>query len=213
MAQTDEKELVLGNKQLISLFFVAVALCGVFFAMGYMIGRNSTKATVASAVDASTSSVGQRTQPDPPRETPPSQPETSTTPPPETAPAAAAPENAPPGETRPVETKPVEATPPPPRAEPKEYSKVAADAKRPGGVSTPEAGASYVQAISTSSRSDAESIVQSLREKNFTALVAAGAKEGTFRVLVGPYHQTGALADAKQRVQKLGFGGAFVYKP
>ena len=31
-----DKELVIGNKQLISLFFVVVALCGVFFAMGYM---------------------------------------------------------------------------------------------------------------------------------------------------------------------------------
>ena len=42
MAQTEgEKELVLGNKQLISLFFVVVALCGVFFAMGYMMGRPS----------------------------------------------------------------------------------------------------------------------------------------------------------------------------
>ena len=44
MAQPDgEKELVLGNKQLISLFFVVVALCGVFFAMGYMVRGNSIK--------------------------------------------------------------------------------------------------------------------------------------------------------------------------
>src|ERR1700733_4091830 len=50
MTQADgEKELVLGNRQLISLFFVVVALCGVFFAMGYLIGRNSTKGIVASA--------------------------------------------------------------------------------------------------------------------------------------------------------------------
>jgi len=49
MTQTDgEKELVLGNKQLISLFFVVVALCGVFFAMGYMIGRNTSKSATAS---------------------------------------------------------------------------------------------------------------------------------------------------------------------
>ena len=49
MTQTEgEKELVLGNKQLISLFFVVVALCGVFFAMGYMIGRNTSKAAGAN---------------------------------------------------------------------------------------------------------------------------------------------------------------------
>jgi len=43
-----EKELILGNKQLISLFFVVVALCGVCFAMGYIIGRNSSKPAVAA---------------------------------------------------------------------------------------------------------------------------------------------------------------------
>ena len=49
MTQTDgEKELVLGNKQLISLFFVVVALCGVFFAGGYMIGRNTSKSATAN---------------------------------------------------------------------------------------------------------------------------------------------------------------------
>ena len=49
MTQTEgEKELVLGNKQLISLFFVVVALCGVFFAMGYMIGRNTSKSAVTN---------------------------------------------------------------------------------------------------------------------------------------------------------------------
>jgi outer membrane biosynthesis protein TonB len=35
-----EFELVLGNKQLLSVFFVAVLLLGVFFIMGYIVGRN-----------------------------------------------------------------------------------------------------------------------------------------------------------------------------
>ncbi len=36
-----EFELVLGNKQLLSMFFVVVVLLGVFFVMGYIVGRNS----------------------------------------------------------------------------------------------------------------------------------------------------------------------------
>ena len=61
MTQTDdEKELVLGNKQLISLFFVIVALCGVFFAMGYMIGRNTSK-SAATNLDGNTAPVASRT--------------------------------------------------------------------------------------------------------------------------------------------------------
>jgi cell division septation protein DedD len=37
-----EFELVLGNKQLLSVFFLVVVLLGVFFTMGYIVGRNST---------------------------------------------------------------------------------------------------------------------------------------------------------------------------
>src|SRR5579862_6859343 len=72
MAQMEgEKELVLGNKQLIGLFFVVVALCGVFFAMGYLIGRNSTRTSLATGGDSSAagdSASGQRPQAEPPRD-------------------------------------------------------------------------------------------------------------------------------------------------
>ena len=36
-----EFELVLGNRQLISVFLIVVILLGVFFSMGYIVGRNS----------------------------------------------------------------------------------------------------------------------------------------------------------------------------
>src|SRR5262249_36545620 len=39
-----ELELVLGNTQLLSFFFVVVGLLGVFFAMGYLVGRTSAPA-------------------------------------------------------------------------------------------------------------------------------------------------------------------------
>ena len=37
-----EFELILGNRQLMSVFFIVVILLGVFFAMGYIVGRNSS---------------------------------------------------------------------------------------------------------------------------------------------------------------------------
>ncbi len=37
-----EFELVLGNRQLISVFLIVVILLGVFFSMGYIVGRNSS---------------------------------------------------------------------------------------------------------------------------------------------------------------------------
>src|SRR5258708_7691280 len=39
-----EFELILGNRQLLSVFFVIVILLGVFFTMGYIVGRNSAPA-------------------------------------------------------------------------------------------------------------------------------------------------------------------------
>src|SRR5579875_3583368 len=39
-----EFELVLGNRQLLSVFFIVVVLLGVFFTMGYIVGRNSEPA-------------------------------------------------------------------------------------------------------------------------------------------------------------------------
>ena len=154
MTQTgDDKELVLGNKQLISLFFVVVALCGVFFAMGYMIGRNSAKATLAadsgSSSEANTAppAVTSRQQPEPPRETASNAPE-STTP--------AIDSNAAPA----VDTRPAQDTagtpparPEPPPAEPK-------------GVSSPETGASYLQ-VTALPQADADAVVKTLREQGF----------------------------------------------
>ena len=43
-----EFELVLGNKQLLSVFFLFVMLLGLFFTMGYIIGRNSAPVEAGS---------------------------------------------------------------------------------------------------------------------------------------------------------------------
>lgn len=40
-SEDGEFELILGNRQLLSVFFIVVILLGVFFTMGYIVGRNS----------------------------------------------------------------------------------------------------------------------------------------------------------------------------
>jgi cell division septation protein DedD len=194
MTQTGEdKELVLGNKQLISLFFVVVALCGVFFAMGYMIGRNSGRTTLAA--DGSGSAAGtlaaspgnsQRQQPEPPRET------AASTPDPATPTISDKPD------ATSFDTKPARDT-----AAPQPYDSKA--------VSTPEVGASYLQ-VTALPRADADGVVKTLRDQSFPTILATSSKDGLFRVLVGPYHQTSELADAKSRLKTIGFGSAFVQK-
>jgi cell division protein FtsN len=187
MTQTGgEKELIIGNKQLISLFFVVVALCGVFFAMGYMVRGNSLKGSVSTtSTDASAATPSETTvrrqQPVPP-------PETTDPAVPSTQPASDSP-------ALPIDTKPALDTPP--------KTETAAPA---------ESGPSYVVQVGALARADAEATVRTLVEQHLPAFLAASSKESLYRVLVGPYHLTADVADAKARLKTLGFSDVIVQK-
>ena len=192
-----EKELILGNKQLISLFFVVVALCGVFFAMGYMVRGNALKGSAGTAEDAAVQAAGgvKRQQPEPP---------------PDGSAAASTPVT-----DAPVATHAADDTPTAPAPDTRPDQKTAADANaRADGapqLQTPEAGATYVQVVALA-RGDAEATVKTLTEQHLPASLAPSSKEGLYRVLVGPYHQTSDVADAKSRLKTLGFSNTIVQK-
>ncbi len=202
MAQTGgEKELIIGNKQLISLFFVVVALCGVFFAMGYMVRGNSLKGSVSTiATDSSAvtppDTTVRRQQPEPPPTTDSAVPSTQ---------PAGASELPPP----PIDTRPVQDSSAP---------EIKADARvpkpespAPASLSAVESGASYVQ-VGALARADAEATVRTLREQHLPAIIASSSKESLYRVLVGPYHLTSDVADAKTKLKTLGFSDTIVQK-
>src|SRR2546425_12560483 len=48
-----EFELVLGNRQLLSGFFIVVILFGIFFTMGYIVGRHSSPTPLSAAAASS----------------------------------------------------------------------------------------------------------------------------------------------------------------
>jgi cell division septation protein DedD len=197
MTQADgEKELVLGNRQLISLFFVVVALCGVFFAMGYLIGRNSTKGIVASAPSGEDGSAANAAPASAPAAL-----ATTDAAPSTQIPAAADNAGGPEAQPAGIQTQPARDTPGQPAAAP-------APAVAASAVVAPEAGATYLQ-VAAQHRADADNLVRTLREQN---LVAASSKEDLFRVLVGPYHQTAQVAEAKDKLKALGFANTFVQK-
>ncbi len=175
MSRTEnEQEFVLGNRQLLSAFFVVVMLLGVFFAMGYIIGQGSTKKpTQAESAPPATSSASTDTTPAP-------------TPAPQTP--AAEPE-APPKRTEvaavPVVTEPVRTT----------AERRAEERPEPTRIeSTPTH--KYLQ-VSAVKRPAADSIVKTLKDKGFPALLGESSKPELFRVLVGPYSETEALSKAK----------------
>jgi len=179
-----EFELILGNRQLLSVFFIVVILLGVFFTMGYIVGRNATP--VVAEVTANPSVDTRPPAVESPASTPEFAPVTS-------APAATAPQQ--PAPAAPV-AKPEPAKPEPPRAEP----------PRPVAGSRPVAGQTYLQLAATSQH-EADIMVDVLRKKRFRAMAAEiDEKPGTFRVLVGPV--TGSTTNKMRAdLQGAGFPG------
>lgn len=201
-----ERELVLGNKQLLTIFFVGVLLCGVFFAMGYVVGGNSARSGIAAA--------GNDTAPPPvtegKREQPQGTPTTDTTAPvsstndtggqlPNSEPrlsdnpasAGSAPVNSPAAAA---------ATPAPVASAPAPVAPAPAPLATGVVISVPEKGASYVQ-VTAQRRPEADDVVKALREGKYPAILAASSKPDLFEVLVGPYRSSISLAEAKGRLK------------
>jgi cell division septation protein DedD len=189
-----EFEVVLGNRQLLSVFFIVVILFGVFFTMGYIVGRNSAPAVAAAPAPARTETAEARTpavavQPAPVFQppAPASQPAPQTPPPPRVTRTEAATEPAPAVE------KP---KPEPPKREP--------PAPKPAADPEPGPGRLYLQ-VAAVGRPEAELEVNTLKKRGFPAHVGPGPREGIFRVLVGPYKTAADAARIKAELEGLGF--------
>jgi hypothetical protein len=185
MARNDEGEfeLVLGNRQLLSGFFIVVILFGVFFTMGYIVGRHSSPAPLTQLVPDSATAP-----PVSPAAPPPGQAEVTAAEPAKTA-------DEPVTATRPA-TAPPEA---PHAAEPKPAVEARHDT---GAVSEPAHG-SYLQ-VAAPKRTAAGGVVESLKNKGITAVLAPGPNEDTVRVLVGPLDAS-ALGKMRVDLESAGF--------
>jgi hypothetical protein len=195
-----EFELVLGNRQLISVFLIVVILLGVFFSMGYIVGRNSAPVVAESAreskpgivhapppSDASSPEMFKTSEPAPASpETTPSHADSGTHPAKDVAQSAPAPAPAP---TPPPKAK---SSPIPPAAPPT------------ASVSADVAPGQYWQVVATA-RPDAEIITETLNKKGFHTVMAPAPKEGVFRVLVGPLKDASTQAQTRTGLEAAGF--------
>ena len=218
-----ERELVLGNKQLLAIFFVAALLCGVFFAMGYVVGGNSAKTgTAANATETPSATVPEehREQPKPQQSTdtvgapsasgdavslPGTEPRVSDNP---AAAGAQPPANAnvsPSVAPSTISSAPPQSAPagPTPRTPPAAAAAIV--------VSVPEKGAEYVQ-VSAPERPGADNLVKALRDAGLPSIMAESSKPKLFRVLVGPYRTGLAVADAKRKLKELGYEELVTFK-
>jgi cell division septation protein DedD len=208
-----EFELVLGNRQLISVFVIVVALLGVFFSMGYIVGRNSSPNGAAEAARAD-KSAGDAHPPDSadrpgsalPSDPPAASPGADDPAPSATAPATTQPE-------RPAAAPPAVRTAQAPPKEPRSKPSPAGDAtppaeRAPGGT---VAVGQYWQVVATT-RPDAEIISEALSRKGFHAVLAPAPKDGMFRVLVGPLADAPAQAQTRTNLEAAGFKNPIMRK-
>jgi len=170
-----EFELILGNRQLLSVFFIVVVLLGVFFTMGYIVGRSSAPVNGPDAASTRKSEAKPMVVDSPAREVA----QTAAKQPASAASAA------------PVETAPQQqpaSTPPQKAPEPvKEKKQEPVKAEKPAPVSDqPGAGQTYLQ-LSATGKHEADLMVDVLRKNSFKAFSAEiPEKPGLYRVLVGP---------------------------
>lgn len=210
-----EFELILGNKQLLSVFFVVVMLLGVFFAMGYIVGKNAAPESTMAKGGGGVINIDPR-NPGSSIATPidPRPPVTSVTPPvkEEPKPAAKEPERPKPVESRKPEP-PVVASIEPKKAEPKkvEPKKVDPPPVAQSGGNEPISGRNYLQVVA-STRPDCEIIIDVLRRKGFSAVIAPGPSDKLFRVLVGPLADSAAIAKTRSDLEGAGFQKPYLRK-
>jgi len=230
LAKTDEGEfeLILGNKQLISVFLIVVVLLGVFFSMGYIVGRNSA----APSAEAARTTARQAPVESPPAETQQSAPAPSSDSPEaaanpadnnvippagttETKPEQPAPKKPAPTETtqapaaksKPSAVGPKAATQPKTETAKQAAAPPSPPVQHPGSRPTPAgeiAHGQYWQVVATT-RPGAEVISEVLAKRGFHTAITPASRQGFFRVIVGPFQDAAAQAEARTKLEAAGF--------
>lgn len=193
-----EFELILGNKQLLSVLFIVIVLLGVFFAMGFLAGRTTGVApTVAQtnpqdrqplAVDSASSRpaviADEKVEPAPGR--------------------LAEPVAAPPEPRRETKPEPVAPAKKEEVAPAKPLPAKSARADSGGFIATPPAG-TYLQAAATR-RADAEAMLAGIRTKiGMSGYVTPAPKSAElFRVIVGPLATKSQQAECRVKLAEIG---------
>jgi DedD protein len=175
MASSEDTEITLGTGKLLVLFFGLVAICALFFALGYSLGRKSEPAiTTASAA------VAQQTTPAANKSS-----GASTATPPMTF-------------YKSVEQKDANAELTPPSDTKADTSSGASTATTPqtAATSAPDTSAAlptagyFVQVAAVSKQEDADALVDALKKKQYPAFVAAqSVTDKLFHVQIGPYSE------------------------
>lgn len=196
-----EFELVLGNRQLLSVFFIVVVLLGVFFVMGYILGKNSSPAPGTDVASARK-----------PAETPATtNPIIIDKPGPKASAAAGGAAQAPSekveAKPEPRKEEPKKETPPnkqeAPKAEARKEEPKTAASGAEVGAGVPPKGSYFLQ-VAAVGRAEADVVAKVLKGKGFNTWIAPSDNDQIFRVLVGPMERS-EKGDILDKLTGLGF--------
>jgi DedD protein len=202
MTSSQDTEITLGTGKLLVLFFGLVAICALFFALGYSLGRKSEPTMALSSTPAPQTSSNTSKSSGAPQANSQATPMTfyksveQKEANPELTPAAdqktdtaAAPVNTTPASTAPGQTS-------------------AANTSDPS-TTLPTSGY-LVQVAAVSKQEDADALVDALKKKQYPAFVASPAPDKLFRVQVGPFPE---VKDAEaMRARLIGDGYSPILK-
>jgi cell division protein FtsN len=212
--ENGEFELILGNKQLLSVLFIVIVLLGVFFAMGFLAGRstanpapvNTARNTPAAPLDLSDTAAGKAVPPA--REAKEGKDLVSPEEKAEPRKAEAEVKEPPRQEKKKEEPPKAEPRKEEPKKEPARPARVA-----PGGGFTekPPAG-SYLQ-VAAARRADADNLQALLAKQGLPGYVTpVPNKAELFRVVVGPLNGNEQIAAAREKLRSAGITNGYLLR-
>lgn len=195
---SEDTEITLGTGTMLALFFGLVALCAVFFGMGYKVGKNSADIPLHEASPSASAANTQRPSAVKPAgaaapsadltfykavEQSDANAQLSTP-----TPVSAAPS------TTPAATTPAASSAPVPRSD------AASNSAAP-----PAIGGYFVQVAAVTKQEDADALVDALKKKQYPAFSIPGPVDKLFHVQVGPFGSVKDAEDMRARLVSDGY--------
>ena len=205
MSEPKDTEIVLGTGKLLAIFFALTAICGIFFGLGYSLGRSSGPMTLQSGPATLVSGPGAKPGAGVTLTTPPVLAEAATAPDPgATSEEQKSQDPAADGATAPDQTS--QDAGPAPTVKPVATQAASSEsAARKAATPELEACTITVQVAAVTKQEDAQALVSALRKKNYPVFVSPNAStDSLYHVQVGPFAE---LKDAEAMKSKLAGDG------
>jgi septal ring-binding cell division protein DamX len=211
-------ERVLESKHVIGLFLLMLLFSGVFFTLGYVMGRNQYDAQVSAASSFASRPVIAKSDPTPKKNAEP--PSTAA----ESDPATSNSDWEFYGNNKPPKSEPrLEAAAKPPvapalakplngnaKAQPQPASAPAKGSKQVASGPPIPPGAYVLQVAAFLKQDDAVTVANNLQRKHFLCYIQTPQKDKYYRVQVGPFKDRKAADAAKQGLENEGFNAFYI---